>query len=371
MPGWSDRERHQQFIEHHSPVGKHKFVYSGCCATDCIRQHKSEIDKGSCKNNMRYRNQRISLIVPCFNEEASIEGVVRDFKTAMPELEAFVFDNNSTDNTAHKARTAGATVVHVSLRGKGNVVRRMFADIDADVYVMVDGDATYDAGSVRKLVDKLIDDKLDMVVGSRQTDESTASEAYRLGHQLGNRILTQGVLRIFGGNFTDMLSGYRIFTRRYVKSFPALSRGFETETELTIHALVLRMPYDEIATPYTMRVAGSKSKLSTYRDGWQILQTIVRLYITERPFRFFGACSALLAVLAIALSLPLFVEYFRIGLVPRFPTAILAASMMVSALVSFVCGLIMDNVTRGRHEMKRLAYLSIPMPSGSSNAERS
>ena len=334
---------------------------------DCFRQHKSEIDKGS----MRYRNQRVSLVVPCFNEAASIESVVRDFKSAMPELEVFVFDNNSTDNTALKARNAGATVVQVSLRGKGNVVRRMFADIDADVYVMVDGDATYDAGSVCKLVDKLIDDKLDMVVGSRQTNESTLSEAYRPGHQFGNRMLTQSVVGIFGGDFTDMLSGYRVFTRRYVKSFPALSHGFETETELTIHALVLRMPYDEIATPYTTRVAGSESKLSTYRDGWHILRTIIRLYMTERPFVFFGACSALLAMLAIALSLPLFVEYFRIGLVPRFPTAILAASMMVSALVSFVCGLIMDNVTRGRHEMKRLAYLSIPMPSGSPHAERS
>jgi len=310
----------------------------------------------------RYRGQRIALIVPCFNEEAAIGQVVREFKAALPEIRIFVFDNNSTDHTEEVARDAGAEVIGVPLRGKGNVVRRMFADVDADVYVMVDGDATYDAASVHKLVDKLLDEHLDMVVGCRKTAAEIAGDAYRRGHQWGNRLLTQSVMQIFGGKFTDMLSGYRAFTRRYAKSFPALSRGFETETELTVHALELRMPYGEIETPYGARPEGSVSKLSTYRDGWRILKTIGKLYVSERPFAFFGICAILLALTSVLLSVPLLVEYVREGLVPRLPTAVLSASMMVSALLSFACGLILDNVTRGRHEMKRLTYLAIPAP---------
>lgn len=310
----------------------------------------------------RYREQRVALLVPCFNEEAAIGAVIRDFKAAVPEIRAFVFDNDSTDRTADIANAAGADVVRVALRGKGNVVRRMFADVDADIYVMVDGDSTYDAASARLLVDKLLDEHLDMVVGCRVTDHLIAGDAYRRGHEWGNRMLTQSVVRIFGGSFTDMLSGYRAFTRRYVKSFPALSRGFETETELTVHALELRMPYGEVQTPYGARPEGSASKLSTYRDGWRILKTIGRLYVSERPLAFFGICGLLLAATSVLLSLPLLVEYLREGLVPRFPTAILSASMMVTALLSFASGLILDNVTRGRHEMKRLAYLSIPAP---------
>lgn len=309
-----------------------------------------------------YRGQRIALIVPCYNEEAAISAVVQGFRQAMPELDIFVFDNNSTDRTVEVAIAVGANVVAVPLRGKGNVVRRMFADVDADLYVMVDGDATYDASAVGRLVDKLLDDHLDMVVGCRQAEVSVAGEAYRRGHQWGNRMLTQSVVSIFGGSFTDMLSGYRVFSRRYAKSFPALSHGFETETELTVHALELRMPYGEVMTAYGARPEGSVSKLSTYRDGWRILKTIGRLYVRERPFAFFGIFALILALASVLLSVPLLAEYLREGLVPRLPTAVLSASMMLSALLSFVCGLILDNVTCGRQETKRLAYLSIPAP---------
>ncbi|CNL80492.1 Glycosyl transferase, family 2 [Yersinia aldovae ATCC 35236] len=311
---------------------------------------------------MYYRGQHVALIVPCYNEEAAIETVIRGFRDAMPEIDVFVFDNNSTDRTIQVANNVGARVISVPLSGKGNVVRRMFADVDADIYVMVDGDATYDASAVRSLVDKLLDHHLDMVVGCRETKEEIAGEAYRRGHQWGNYILTQSVVKIFGGNFTDMLSGYRAFTRRYAKSFPALSNGFEIETELTVHALELRMPYGEVMTAYGTRPEGSVSKLSTYRDGWRILKTIGRLYISERPFAFFGICGFILALISILLGFPLLTEYLRDGLVPRLPTAVLAASIMMSAALSFVCGLILDNVTRGRHEMKRLVYLGIPLP---------
>ena len=313
-------------------------------------------------NRNLYRNQRIALLVPCFNEDKAIQSVIRDFRMVMPELDIFVFDNNSTDRTAEVARAEGAEVISVALRGKGNVVRRMFADVDADLYVMVDGDATYHAKSLPKLVDKLIDEHLDMVVGCRHVTTDIADVAYRHGHQWGNKLLTQSVVNIFGGNFTDMLSGYRVFTRRFAKSFPALAHGFETETELTVHALELRMPYGEVLTPYGARLDGSESKLSTYRDGWRILQTVGKLYVSERPLAFFGICAALLAVLSVILVIPIIEVYLEQGVVPRFPTAILAASMMISALLSFCCGLILDNVTRGRHEMKRLAYIAVPSP---------
>lgn len=311
---------------------------------------------------MSYRGQSVALIVPCYNEESAIESVVHGFREAMPEIDIYVFDNNSSDQTAKVATSAGAKVVSVKLPGKGNVVRRMFADVEADIYVMVDGDATYEASAVRSLVDNLLDNHLDMVVGCRETKEEIAGDAYRRGHQWGNYVLTQSVVKIFGGNFTDMLSGYRAFTRRYAKSFPALSNGFEIETELTVHALELRMPYGEVMTAYGARPEGSVSKLSTYRDGWRILKTIGRLYISERPFAFFGICGLILALISLVLGFPLLTEYLRVGLVPRLPTAVLAASIMMSAALSFVCGLILDNVTRGRHEMKRLVYLGIPRP---------
>lgn len=308
----------------------------------------------------RYRGHHVALIVPCFNEEAAIGAVLAAFHRAMPQLDLYVFDNRSTDATVVRAKAAGATVVSVALRGKGNVVRRMFADVEADVYVMVDGDSTYDASSLPALVDTLLDDHLDMVVGCRTTGAGADQDTYRPGHRWGNRLLTWSVVRLFGGSFTDLLSGYRVFSRRYVKSFPALSHGFEIETELTVHALELRMPWGEIATPYGSRPAASHSKLSTYQDGWRILRTIAKLYISERPLAFFALCAALLAATAVLLALPLLFEYLRTGLVPRLPTAVLAASMGVSALLSLVCGLILDTVTRGRQEAKRFVYLATP-----------
>ncbi|MBD8166114.1 glycosyltransferase family 2 protein [Erwinia persicina] len=311
---------------------------------------------------MQYRGQHVALIVPCYNEESAIEAVIYGFRETMPEIDIYVFDNNSSDRTAQVAEAAGAKVISVKLPGKGNVVRRMFADVEADIYVMVDGDATYEVSAVRSLVDKLLDNHMDMVVGCRKTKDKMAGEAYRRGHQWGNYMLTHSVVKIFGGNFTDMLSGYRVFTRRYVKSFPAISRGFEIETELTVHALELRMPYGEVMTEYGARPEGSVSKLSTYRDGFRILKMIARLYITERPFAFFGICALLMAMTSVILGFPLLTEFLRDGLVPRLPTAVLAASIMIAAALSFVCGLILDNVTRGRHEMKRLVYLGIPLP---------
>lgn len=310
---------------------------------------------------MRYRSLRVALIVPCYNEEATIGQVLRDFKAAMPALELHVFNNASTDRTALIAKAAGAAVVDVPFKGKGNVVRRMFADVEADIYVMVDGDATYHAPSINKMIDTLIDERLDMVVGCRKTPSNIAADAYRQGHQWGNRVLTESVVTIFGGRFTDMLSGYRVFSRRYVKSIPALSHGFEIETELTVHALELRMPYGEVETPYGARPLGSESKLSTYKDGWKIAMTILRLYVSERPFSFFGITALVIALTAIVLAIPVMNEYLNSGTVPRFPTAILSASMMVCSVISFVSGLVLDNVTRARHEVKRLAYLAIPL----------
>lgn len=313
-----------------------------------------------------YRGQRVALIVPCFNEEAAIGAVIESFRAALPCINIYVFDNNSVDKTAEVARSHGARLISVSLRGKGNVVRRMFADTEADVYIMVDGDATYDATVVSAMIDKLLDEQLDMVVGCRQA--TNASSAYRSGHQWGNKMLTGSVAKMFGGQFTDMLSGYRAFSRRYVKSFPALAHGFETETELTVHALELRMPYGEIMTSYGARPEGSESKLSTYRDGWRILKTIGRLYISERPFAFFGLCAFILTALSLILAVPVIVEFFESGLVPRLPTAVLSASLMISAMLSLACGLILDTVTKGRHEVKRLVYLSIPVVGASQAA---
>lgn len=309
-----------------------------------------------------YRGLHVALIVPCYNEEAAIAKVITDFRKAMPELDIYVFDNNSADRTKEIALREGVKVFSVPLAGKGNVVRRMAADVDADIYVMVDGDATYDAGAVVLMVDKLIDETLDMVVGCRQTDPVISKAAYRQGHQWGNRLFTQAILRIFGGNFTDMLSGYRVFSRRFLKSTPILSRGFEIETELTVSALEMRVPYDEVMTRYGARLEGSESKLSTYKDGFKILWAICRLFVCERPLAFFGITAGLLSALSVGLAAPLFGEYFVVGLVPRFPTAILCASLMICAALSFLAGLILDNVVRGRQEVKRLAYLAIAPP---------
>lgn len=304
---------------------------------------------------------RIAVILPCYNEALAIGRVLDEFKQALPDAELHVFDNRSTDDTASVARAAGATVTRVQLRGKGNVVRRMFADVEADVYVMVDGDATYDVSNIRQHVDLLLDDRLDMVVGLRQ-DDGLNPQTYRRGHRWGNQLLTRSVSRIFGGQFTDMLSGYRVFSRRYAKSFPAAAQGFETETELSVHALELRMPYAEVAVAYRSRPEGSVSKLSTFRDGRRILMTILKLFISERPLAFFSIVAAVLAALSILLTVPLAVTYLETGLVPRLPTAVLATGLMLCAMLALVCGAVLRTVTMGRREVKRFAYLATPAP---------
>ncbi len=302
---------------------------------------------------------RIAVVIPCYNEALAIAQVVEGFRAALPEAEVHVFDNNSSDGTAAVARAAGAVVTHVAARGKGNVVRRMFADVEADVYVMADGDATYDAAAARRLIDRLVEGNLDMVVGNR-VDDGRNALTYRAGHRFGNRLLTGAVVQLFGGGLTDMLSGYRVFSRRYAKSFPALSRGFEIETELTVHALELRMPYAEESTAYSTRPEGSESKLSTYRDGWRILKTICKLFVSERPLQFFSIIGGLLVALSVVLAVPLFMTYMHTGLVPRLPTAVLVTGAMLAAMLSFVCGIVMHAITLGRREAKRLRYLAIP-----------
>ena len=298
---------------------------------------------------------RVVVLVPCYNESAAVGKVVAGFRAALPDADVYVYDNNSSDDTAERARAAGAVVRREPRQGKGHVVRRMFAEIDADIYVLVDGDATYDAASAGKLVARLVEDDLDMVVAARvsQTDA-----AYRPGHVFGNRLFTGFVAKVFGARFSDILSGYRAFSRRFVKSFPVLAGGFEIETELTVHALNLELPVAEIPTPYFARPEGSASKLNTWRDGLRILAAIVRLYRAERPLRFFGAIGLALAILAVGLAVPIFVTYVEQGLVPRLPTALLATGMMIVAFLSIACGLVLDTVTRGRREMKLLAYLA-------------
>lgn len=302
---------------------------------------------------------RIAVILPCYNEEAAIAQTVAAFRAALPGAVIYVYDNNSADRTIEVARAAGAIVRRERMQGKGAVVRRMFADVDADIYVMADGDATYDAASAPALVSRLIDEQLDMVVGARIHE---AAEAYRRGHQFGNKALTGMLARLFGRSFTDILSGYRVFSRRFVKSFPALSAGFEIETEISVHALELRMPVAEVETPYFARPEGSVSKLSTYSDGWRIATTIATLYRLERPLLFFGAIGALLAALAVVLAVPLAVTWVETGLVPRLPTAVLATGLMILAFLNLFAGLILDTVVRGRREVRRLAYLAYPAP---------
>jgi hypothetical protein len=298
--------------------------------------------------------RRIAVLVPCYNEEAAITRVVEDFRAELPAAVVYVYDNNSTDRTAELGRAAGATVRREPRQGKGHVVRRMFADVEADIYVLVDGDATYDAPSVHAMMERLAEGGLDMVVAARRGDE----RAYRPGHRFGNRVLTGFAARVFGSPFGDMLSGYRVFSRRFVKSFPVLSSGFEIETELTVHALNLELPVAEVETPYFARPAGSVSKLSTWRDGLRILATIARLYRAERPLPFFGSIGAVLAAVSIVLAIPIVITYARLGLVPRLPTAVLSTGLMILASLAAACGLVLDTVTRGRREMKMLAYLA-------------
>lgn len=300
---------------------------------------------------------RIAVLVPCYNEEAAVATVVADFRKALPSAQIYVYDNNSRDRTDAVAREAGAIVRSERRQGKGHVVRRMFADVEADVYVLVDGDATYDAPSAPRMIDRLLDDHLDMVVGLR-VDQVQA--AYRLGHRTGNRMLTGFLSSTFGHAFKDILSGYRVFSRRFVKSFPVLSDGFEIETELAVYALELSLPVAEVETPYYARPEGSFSKLNTWRDGFRILGTMLKLYRSERPLRFFTVIGILLALASIILAIPIVITFIETGLVPRLPTAVLSMGLMIMALLSVSSGLVLDTVTRGRREMKMLAYLSQP-----------
>ena len=305
---------------------------------------------------------RVAVLIPCYNEEVAIPRVVAAFRAALPDATIYVYDNNSKDGTAAAARAAGAVVRNEQLQGKGHVVRRMFADIEADAYVLVDGDDTYDAAAAPEMLRLLLSDRLDMVTGVRRTPEAIAAAAYRRGHQFGNAVLTGMVRWVFGDRISDMLSGYRVFSRRFVKSFPALAAGFETETEFTVHALELKLPVGELPSAYKERPAGSTSKLNTYRDGFRILRTIITLVQRERPLMFFSAAGGILLVLALLLAVPLLQTFLATGLVPRLPTAVLATGLVLLSFLSFVCGLILDTVTRGRQEAKRIAYLALPAP---------
>ena len=304
---------------------------------------------------MGSRSPRIAVVLPCYNEGASVGATVAGFRKALPEATVYVYDNNSTDQTRAIAEAEGAVVRTERQQGKGHVVRRMFADVDADVYVMADGDLTYDPGAARAMVEMLVAEGLDMVVGTRRHEEKSA---YRGGHVLGNRLFTGLLARLFGRSFSDIFSGYRVFSRRFVKSFPVLSEGFEIETEMSVHALELRMPVGELETAYGARLVGSESKLSTVGDGWRIFRTIVTLYRIERPILFYGLIGVLLLLAAVVLAVPLIVTYVETGLVPRLPTAILVTGMTIVAVLCFFAGLILDTVTRGRREMRRLSYLA-------------
>ena len=305
---------------------------------------------------------KIAVILPCYNEAAAIGQTVADFRQALPQADIYVYDNNSSDRTAEVAGAAGAIVRSEKMQGKGHVVRRMFADVDADIYIMADGDATYEAAAAPRLVRRLVEEQLDMVVGARKTE---VDAAYRNGHRLGNALLTGILARLFGRSFNDILSGYRVFSRRFVKSFPVLSQGFEIETEISVHALELKMPVAEEVTEYSARPEGSESKLSTYRDGFRILRTMATLFRMERPVLFFGAIASGLALAAIILAVPLAITYAETGLVPRFPTAILATGLMILAALNLFAGLILDTVVRGRRELRRLAYLGFSAPGAS------
>lgn len=305
-------------------------------------------------------NASIAVLIPCHNESMTIPDVIANFKNVLPSAKIYVYDNHSTDNTAAIARAHGAIVCYETNKGKGNVVRRMFADIDADIYILVDGDNTYDATKSPEFIQRLINDDLDMVIGARMESKNKDKYAvYRLGHRFGNTIFSQLIAWLFGKQFKDVFSGYRVFSRRFVKSFPASSRGFEIETELTIHSLELRLPAAEIPAPYGARPQGSASKLSSYKDGFKILLRILLLLKEVRPLLFFGTLFIILLVTASVLFFPVFLNYLHTGLVPRLPTAVLSTGIMLLAFISLTCGVILDNVCSVRKEMKRLFYLSL------------
>ncbi|CDG33368.1 MULTISPECIES: glycosyltransferase family 2 protein [Acetobacteraceae] len=306
---------------------------------------------------MDFETIKVAVLIPCYNEEMTVGHVVEKFTRHMPGAEIYVYDNNSTDRTVDVARAAGAIVRTERMQGKGYVVRRMFSDIDADFYILIDGDETYEAEAAPRLLEHAYEHGLDMVNGARVTDRPAA---YRMGHVLGNRMLTGLVTMIFGRRLTDMLSGYRVFSKRFVKSFPALSQGFETETEFTIHALELGLPVGELKTAYVERPPGSVSKLSTYKDGIRILCTIVQIVKLEKPFLLFSSIAAVLFVLGLGLGIPVVSFYLRQGVVPRLPTALLATALVLLSFLSFVCGLILDTIAIARKEQKRLTYLSYP-----------
>jgi glycosyltransferase involved in cell wall biosynthesis len=307
---------------------------------------------------MNLEGIQIAVLVPCYNEEKTIEKVISDFQSNLPSCNIYVYDNNSSDRTAELARRAGAIVRKESRQGKGFVVRRMFADIEADAYVLIDGDDTYDASAAPGLLNVLLQNGLDMITVTRKDNDANA---YRFGHRLGNRMLTRLVQIFFGAGVTDMLSGYRILSRRFVKTFPTMSGGFDIETEMSVHALEIGIPMEEHAAPYGARPVGSQSKLKTYRDGLRILIRILRLVREERPLLTFGVLSIFFTVIGLALGIPLVLEFARTGLVPRFPTAILASGLMILAFLSLTAGLILDTVTHGRRENKRIAYLTYPV----------
>jgi Glycosyl transferase family 2 len=322
-----------------------------------LHTHPLLLDATSQLSRADHGHWHIAVLIPCCNEEQAVAKVVADFREQLPDATIYVYDNNSRDRTSTMARDAGAIVRNEDLQGKGHVVRRMFADVEADIYLLVDGDDTYDADVAPAMVHMLLDGQLDMVTALRLP---TRQDAYRRGHRLGNRLLSFLVCHLFGNRAHDVLSGYRVFSRRFVKSFPALSAGFETETEFTIHALELNMPIGEVEAYYRDRPAGSRSKLHTVTDGLRILHTILVLLKQERPLQCFAITGAALLVLGFALGGPVVVEFLHTGLVPRLPTALLATGTMLAGFLSFVCGLVLDSVSRGRKELKRLAYLTIP-----------
>jgi hypothetical protein len=299
----------------------------------------------------------IVVLIPCYNEELAVAKVVAGFHASLPDATIHVYDNNSSDRTRTVARATGAVVHNETLQGKGHVVRRMFADVEADIYVLVDGDDTYDPSAAPGMIRRMIEQQLDMMTGVRLASQQ---DAYRLGHRMGNRALSFLVHRVFGNRVSDVLSGYRVFSRRFVKSFPALAAGFETETEFTIHALELKMPIGEMATAYRGRAAGSRSKLRTYADGLRILRTILMLVKQERPLQSFGLTGAVMLAVGFSLGIPVVLQFLHSGMVPRLPTALLATGLVLAASLAFACGLVLDQVARGRKELKRLAYLSIP-----------
>lgn len=309
----------------------------------------------------------VAVLIPCYNEETAIARVIEDFRRSLPDATIYVYDNNSSDQTVAVARAAGAIVRTEPLQGKGHVIRRMFADISADFYVLVDGDATYEAAAAPAMLNLAYENQLDMVNGARVTDRKAA---YRPGHVLGNKVLTGMVTSVFGRRLSDMLSGYRVFSRRFVKSFPALSGGFETETEFTVHALELCMPVGEVRTVYIERPQGSTSKLNTWRDGFRILLTIIGLIKRERPLMFFTVFATLLSLIAIALGIPVVLTWLKTGLVPRLPTALLSTGLIMLAALALTCGLILDTVALGRKEQKRMAYLAQPVPGQPSGTPR-